>query len=125
MSNGSDKQSDHNSSFLFEEEFQELQLQNKRFSGVIVDVCRFHGVFLDASELEQIQIFLATGGAQKERRITKQENEVVQKIADQEKEINRKKSPISLLGTRLNKKEKEQYYEFIGNLISFLRDIWL
>lgn len=97
----------------------------KRFSGVIVDICRFHGLFLDMTELEQIQIFLATGGAQKEQRITKQENEVVKKIADKEKERNRKKSPISLLGTRLNEREQEQYYEFIGNLISFLRDIWL
>ena len=97
----------------------------KRFSGVIVDVCRFHGLFLDARELEKIQIFLATGGAQKEQRIAKEEFEVVQKVADQEKERGRKKDRFSILGARLSKKEAEPYYELLSSLITFLRDVWL
>jgi len=34
-----------------------------RVSGVVVDVCRAHGAFLDAGELSQIRAFLAAGGA--------------------------------------------------------------
>ena len=34
----------------------------KKISGVIIDVCRFHGVWLDAGELQQIRSFIANGG---------------------------------------------------------------
>jgi Zn-finger nucleic acid-binding protein len=36
-----------------------------RVSGVILDVCRRHGAFLDAGELERIRAFLAAGGARR------------------------------------------------------------
>ena len=34
----------------------------KRISGVIIDICRDHGVWLEAGELEQIRAFIANGG---------------------------------------------------------------
>jgi Zn-finger nucleic acid-binding protein len=34
----------------------------KRISGVLVDMCRDHGVWLDAGELQQIRSFIANGG---------------------------------------------------------------
>lgn len=37
----------------------------KKISGVIIDICRDHGVWLDAGELEQIRSFIANGGLEK------------------------------------------------------------
>jgi Zn-finger nucleic acid-binding protein len=34
----------------------------RRISGVLIDICRDHGVWLDAGELEQIRCFIANGG---------------------------------------------------------------
>jgi len=34
----------------------------KKISGVIIDVCRHHGVWLEAGELQQIRAFVANGG---------------------------------------------------------------
>lgn len=34
----------------------------KKISGVLIDVCRDHGVWLDPGELEQIRCFIANGG---------------------------------------------------------------
>jgi len=34
----------------------------KRISGVLIDTCRDHGIWLDAGELEQIRCFIANGG---------------------------------------------------------------
>lgn len=36
-----------------------------RVSGVVLDVCRRHGAFLDAGELDRIRAFLAQGGARR------------------------------------------------------------
>ena len=36
----------------------------KRISGVLIDVCRQHGVWLDEGELEQIRSFVASGGVE-------------------------------------------------------------
>jgi len=36
-----------------------------RVSGVILDVCRSHGAFLDSGELERIRAFLAQGGGRR------------------------------------------------------------
>jgi len=38
-----------------------------RVSGTVVDVCRGHGVFLDAGELHQIVVFLQSGGLDRAR----------------------------------------------------------
>lgn len=38
------------------------RLNFQRISGVIVDSCRNHGVFLDVGEFEQIAVFLDSGG---------------------------------------------------------------
>ena len=37
----------------------------RRISGVLIDVCRDHGVWLDAGEVEQIRCFIANGGLNK------------------------------------------------------------
>lgn len=36
----------------------------KTISGVLIDLCRHHGVWLDAGELDQIRCFIANGGLQ-------------------------------------------------------------
>ena len=36
----------------------------KTISGVLIDICRHHGVWLDAGELYQIRCFIANGGLQ-------------------------------------------------------------
>ncbi|MEW6111309.1 MAG: zf-TFIIB domain-containing protein, partial [Thermodesulfobacteriota bacterium] len=38
-----------------------------RVSGVIVDVCRPHGIWFDAGEMEKIMDFIARGGMRKAR----------------------------------------------------------
>ena len=39
----------------------------KTISGVLIDLCRRHGVWLDAGELDQIRCFIASGGLQEYR----------------------------------------------------------
>jgi Zn-finger nucleic acid-binding protein len=36
-----------------------------RISGVIIDECGSHGVWLDAGEMEKIRLFIADGGLEK------------------------------------------------------------
>ncbi|MFB3145413.1 MAG: hypothetical protein ACE10F_12735 [Candidatus Methylomirabilales bacterium] len=38
-----------------------------RISGVIIDECRSHGVWLDVDELEKIRYFIADGGLERSR----------------------------------------------------------
>jgi Zn-finger nucleic acid-binding protein len=38
------------------------RVQFGRFSGIVVDVCREHGTFFDADEIERARTFIATGG---------------------------------------------------------------
>ena len=39
---------------------QKMRIKNfKGISGVIIDICRLHGVWMDAGELEQIRSFVA------------------------------------------------------------------
>lgn len=42
-----------------------VRINFKRMSGIMVDFCRQHGVWLDAGELEQIRCFIANGGIEK------------------------------------------------------------
>ena len=96
----------------------------KRFSGVIIDVCRFHGLFLDAQELEKIQLFIATGGAEKERRVAKEEERVTRKAAEHAKKRSRlNEIRSSSLRTRYSRTnaETEVYYDFLDIVVSFLR----
>lgn len=43
------------------------RLNFSRVSGTIIDVCKGHGVFLDAGELNQIVVFLQSGGLDRAR----------------------------------------------------------
>ena len=63
------------------------QLMNRtnfaRMSGVIVDTCRFHGIWFDADELGKVMDFIARGGLQKARTVELEElkaEEQMQKI---------------------------------------------
>ena len=58
----------------------------KKISGVIIDVCRHHGVWLEAGELQQIRCFVANGGLDEY----------------QDKEILANKEAIASLDTRLS-----------------------
>ena len=42
-----------------------LKRHFKKISGVIIDICADHGVWLDNGELEQIRCFIANGGLEK------------------------------------------------------------
>ena len=39
-----------------------LRRNFRKISGVLIDVCRDHGIWLDAGELEQVRSFIANGG---------------------------------------------------------------
>ena len=45
------------------------QKNYRRVSGVIMDICQIHGIFLDPVELEKVLVFFATGGLERERRL--------------------------------------------------------
>ncbi len=46
----------------------------RRISGILIDVCARHGVWLDAGELEQIRSFIANGGLDRSQDKAIQEN---------------------------------------------------
>jgi Zn-finger nucleic acid-binding protein len=50
----------------------------KRISGIIIDECSRHGVWLDAGELEKIRLFIANGGLERaqDREIEKNRTEL-------------------------------------------------
>jgi Zn-finger nucleic acid-binding protein len=43
------------------------RLNFSRVSGTVIDVCKGHGVFLDAGELHQVVVFLQSGGLDRAR----------------------------------------------------------
>ena len=49
-----------------------------KISGVIIDECKHHGVWLDGGELERIRIFIADGGLERaqDRKIEKNRQEL-------------------------------------------------
>jgi Zn-finger nucleic acid-binding protein len=57
----------------------------RRISGVLIDICKDHGVWLDAGELEQIRSFIANGGLDKSQDRYIMENKV--KIAQTAREV--------------------------------------
>ena len=57
-----------------------------KISGVIIDICRDHGVWLDTGELEQIRSFVANGGLD----------------ASQDRQIEENREAIRSLDTRLS-----------------------
>ncbi|MBW2368887.1 MAG: zf-TFIIB domain-containing protein [Deltaproteobacteria bacterium] len=61
----------------------------KKISGVMVDICRDHGVWFDAGELEQIRIFIANGGLDKsqDKGILENRDEIA-RIADETRDLN-------------------------------------
>jgi Zn-finger nucleic acid-binding protein len=50
----------------------------RKISGVLIDQCRDHGIWLDAGELDQIRCFIANGGLDKsqDREILKNKEEI-------------------------------------------------
>lgn len=52
----------------------------RKVSGVLIDVCRDHGVWLDAGELEQIRCFIANGGLDlsQDKEISANKNQIAQ-----------------------------------------------
>ena len=103
------------------------QLNYKHLSGVIVDVCRFHGVFLDHLELEKLQEFAATGGlAQAKKRIKQEETQ-------QEKRQLESKTRRRLQATRNVRRgpnfgtlhaERVRYGNWAGDVFAFLKKHW-
>lgn len=65
------------------------RLNFRKISGVIVDICKDHGVWLDAGELEQIRSFIANGGLEEsqDHEITANRLEISQ-TASQVKDLN-------------------------------------
>ena len=55
----------------------------KKISGVLIDICSHHGVWLDAGELEQIRCFIAQGGLEEYQDKNISENrEQIRSVAD-------------------------------------------
>ncbi len=60
----------------------------RRMSGVLIDICFDHGVWLDAGELEQIRCFIANGGLNKSQDKAILNNSIeIQKVARETKEL--------------------------------------
>jgi Zn-finger nucleic acid-binding protein len=58
-------------------------------SGVLIDICQDHGVWLDAGELEQIRCFIANGGLQESQDKQIQKNsEQLAHVAGQVRDLN-------------------------------------
>ena len=51
-----------------------------RASGVIIDECRAHGVWLDCDELGRIGAYLASGGLEHSRKLLRREEEQTRRI---------------------------------------------
>jgi len=61
----------------------------RKISGVMVDICRDHGAWLDAGELEQIRTFIANGGLDKSQDKDIMENrEEIARISGETKDLN-------------------------------------
>jgi Zn-finger nucleic acid-binding protein len=61
----------------------------RRISGVLIDVCRDHGVWLDAGELEQIRCFIANGGLDKSQDREIQKNSIeIARVAGEVNDLN-------------------------------------
>ena len=99
----------------------------KRFSGIVIDVCRFHGLYLDAQELEKIRLFLDTGGAEKERSMANMEEREAQKAAIRAKKRSRlHDARSSSVRVRYGKKnaETEVFFDFFELLTSYFHNFW-
>lgn len=60
----------------------------KKISGVLIDICYDHGVWLDAGELEQIRCFIANGGLDKSQDREIQKNSIeIKRTARETKEL--------------------------------------
>ena len=60
----------------------------RKISGVLIDICRDHGVWLDAGELEQIRSFIANGGLNKSQDKVILDNKVeIEKTARETKDV--------------------------------------
>lgn len=65
-----------------------VQKNFRRISGVIIDICRDHGAWLDAGELEQIRCFIANGGLNKSQDKSILENKMeISKVAREVKDL--------------------------------------
>ena len=88
----------------------------KNVSGVIVDVCRFHGVFLDPLELDKIRLFVATGGTEEEKKT---------QTEDRAYEIKRQQLIRSRTQYSKSNSANDGPYELFEIIMSVLRDFWL
>ena len=60
----------------------------KKISGVLIDLCRDHGIWLDAGELEQIRCFIANGGLEEyQDRELVRNREAIQYVANSVKNV--------------------------------------
>lgn len=91
----------------------------RRVSGVLVDACPAHGVWLDAGELERIGAFLSTGGAERaaahERRLEEERRETAKVLAHREKRARQAASPYR--GDHLHADE-------MAELLDAVRAVW-
>jgi Zn-finger nucleic acid-binding protein len=61
----------------------------RKISGVLIDICRDHGVWLDAGELEQIRCFIANGGLNKSQdRQISTNSDTLSKLASEITDLN-------------------------------------
>ena len=100
------------------------QTNYERYSGVIVDSCRFHGVFLDAMELEKIQLFVRSGGKNKSKERKREENRYIEKSqarAKKRRELNEARSSYAAVRHRGISAEST----FMGDVIETVGDFFV
>jgi len=103
------------------------QLNYKRLSGVVIDVCRFHGVFLDHLELEKLQDFAATGGLSQAK--TRIKDEATQQEKKQRQSKNRRKLQANRSVRRGSNfdglyRDRELHRKWLNDVLTFLKRYW-
>ncbi len=87
-------------------------------SGIVVDVCKMHGIWFDAGELTQAVAFAATGGLARAEKVERQRN--AEAAAREQAEARRVHAELVALSTRETRREARSLSLFTDMLRFFL-----
>jgi len=90
-----------------------------RSSGVIIDICKQHGVWFDADELPKIIAFITKGGLAKQREKEKMS------IEDERRKLRDDQRRMAMIERRagVSKFDDNDKRSGVGRVISFLFDL--
>ena len=100
------------------------QQNYQRYSGVMVDVCRFHGMFLDPLELEKILVFKATGGIERVQLSSEEENLQKERNRMLLRKRNRIKRARSNSDSIRASAHTDLYVDVVEGVLGFLKWLW-